>query len=179
MANNNVFNNQLNNNQLNNNQVNNNQVNNNVFNNQLNNNVFNNQLNNNQVNNNQVNNNQVNNNNNVDYPIDIKSNVPFELRTHDLNTQVGNPPTNGGLYSGPQNDAPWMPKSIPATTTYFIQNLLKNADPPPPPGATEQYPGENRLGNNYTPMPGVNWYNTPYERNKGPFNIKVMNDKPY
>ena len=32
-------------------------------------------------------------------------------------------------------------------------------DPPPPPGASEQYPTENRLGNNYTAMPGVKWFN--------------------
>jgi hypothetical protein len=58
-----------------------------------------------------------------------------------------------------------------------MQNLVRNADPPPPPGATEQYPGDNRLGNNYTPMPGVNWYNSSYDRNNGPFNIKVIDDK--
>ena len=112
-----------------------------------------------------------------DYPVDVKSEIPFELRSTDVNSQVAAPPVNGGLYCGPQNDAPWMPKSVPPTTTYFIQTLLKNADPPPPPGATEQYPGENRLGNNYTPMPGVNWYNSAYERNKGPFNLKVMSEK--
>ena len=63
---------------------------------------------------------------------------------------------------------------MPPTTTFFMQNLVKNADPAPPPGASEQYPGDTRLGNNYTPMPGVNWYNSPYDRNKGPFNIKVI-----
>ena len=46
-------------------------------------------------------------------------------------------------------------------------------DPPPPPGATEQYPGDNRLGNNYTPMPGINWYKSSYN-NSGPYHIKVI-----
>ena len=53
------------------------------------------------------------------------------------------------------------------------QTLLKTCNPPPPPGATEQYPGDNRLGNNYTPMPGVNWYKSSYN-NAGPYHIKVI-----
>ena len=52
-----------------------------------------------------------------------------------------------------------------------MQNLLKSANPPP--GAIYQYPGDNRLGNNYTPMPGVNWFKSSYN-NAGPYNIKVI-----
>tara|TARA_B100001093_G_scaffold515043_1_gene590454 strand:+ start:1344 stop:1841 length:498 start_codon:yes stop_codon:yes gene_type:complete len=114
---------------------------------------------------------------NNDYPVDVKSKVHPYLRADDANSQVPNPPVNGGLYCGPQSDAPWMPKSVPPTTAFFMQNLVRNADPAPPPGAAEQYPGDNRLGNNYTPMPGVNWYNSAYDRNRGPFNIKVIDDK--
>lgn len=114
---------------------------------------------------------------NNDYPVDVKSSVHPYLRASDTQTSVQPPKVNGGLFCGPQNNAPWMPKSVPPTTTFFMQNLVRNADPPPPPGATEQYPGDNRLGNNYTPMPGVNWYNSAYARNNGPFNIKVIDDK--
>ena len=114
---------------------------------------------------------------NNDYPVDVKSSVHPYLRAEDPQTSVRAPPVNGGIFCGPQNNAPWMPKSVPPTTTFFMQNLVRNADPPPPPGATEQYPGDNRLGNNYTAMPGVNWYNSAYDRNKGPFNIKVIDPK--
>lgn len=109
---------------------------------------------------------------NGDYPVDVESNIPPELRAQDANTAMPAPPVNGGLYCGPQNNAPWMPKSVPYTTTYFTHHLLKSANPPQ--GATEQYVGDNRMGNNYVPMPGVNWYNSAYERNKGPFTIKVI-----
>ena len=112
-----------------------------------------------------------------DYPVDVKSAVHPYVRSEDTQSSVPPPMVNGGLYCGPQNDAPWMPKYAPPTTTYFMQTLVRNADPAPPPGAAEQYPGENRLGNNYTSMPGVNWYNSAYPRNAGPFNIKVIDDK--
>ncbi len=112
-----------------------------------------------------------------DYAVDVKSNVHPYIRSEDTQSSVPAPMVNGGLYCGPQNDAPWMPKYVPPTTTYFMQSLVRNADPAPPPGAAEQYPGDNRLGNNYTPMPGVNWYNSAYPRNAGPFNIKVIDDK--
>jgi len=52
-----------------------------------------------------------------------------------------------------------------------MQVLMKNIDPPPPPGATEQYPTNNRLGNNYTAMPGVKWLKT---SKTGPYHIKVI-----
>ena len=112
-----------------------------------------------------------------DYPVDVKSKVHPYLRASDADTPVNPPPINGGLYCGPQNNAPWMPKPAPPTTTYYMQHLVKNADPKPPPGIAEQYPSDNRLGNNYVPMPGVNWYDSAYERNKGPFNIKVIDNK--
>jgi len=111
-----------------------------------------------------------------DYPVDIKTNIKHNLRWSDANTEAPKSKVNGGLYCGPQNNAPWMPKPVVPTTTYFMQELLKNCDPPPPPGATEQYPTENRLGNNYTSMPGVNWFNSAYGE-RGPYNIKVIEKK--
>ena len=57
----------------------------------------------------------------------------------------------------------------------FITNLihfnLRSANPPP--GATEQYVGTDRLGNNYVPMIGVNWYNP--ENGKGLYRMNVTN----
>ena len=41
--------------------------------------------------------------------------------------------------------------------TNLIHNNLKSANPSP--GATVQYVGTERLGNNYVSMPGVQWYN--------------------
>ena len=113
---------------------------------------------------------------NNDYPVDVKSDVHPYVRAEDTMSEVPKPMINGGLYCGPQNNAPWMPKYVPPTTTFFMQNLVRNADPAPPPGAAEMYPGDNRLGNNYTPMPGLNWYNSAYDRNRGPFNIKVIDE---
>jgi hypothetical protein len=110
---------------------------------------------------------------NNDYPVDIQSNVAPNLRASDAHTSVPEPQINGGLYCGPQNNAPWMPINVAPTTTNFMQTLLKTCNPPPPPGATEQYPGDNRLGNNYTPMPGINWYKSSYN-NSGPYHIKVI-----
>ena len=114
---------------------------------------------------------------NNDYPIDVKSDVHPYLRAEDSVSEIPPPMVNGGLYCGPQNNAPWMPKYVPPTTTYFMQELVRKADPAPPPGVSEQYPGENRLGNNYTTMPGVNWYNSAYSRNNGPFSFKVIDNE--
>lgn len=110
---------------------------------------------------------------NNDYPVDIKTNINPKARWTNAKTVAPQPEVNGGLYCGPQSNAPWMPKAVIPTTTYFMQELLKDCDPPPPPGATEQYPTENRLGNNYTAMPGVNWFNSSYD-NRGPYNLKVI-----
>ena len=112
-----------------------------------------------------------------DYPVDIKTKVNPLLRWTNSNTIAPNPTVNGGLYACPQSKSYSVPTPAVPTTAYFMQVLLKNADPPPPPGATEQYPTENRLGNNYSAMPGVKWFNSAYD-NKGPYNIKVI-DRNY
>ena len=107
---------------------------------------------------------------NVNYPVDKESTVLPELRSKDLNTTIPPPAPNGGLYGGPECLKPWMPIPVTPTTTNLIQNNLRSANPPP--GATEQYIGTTRKGNNYIAMPGVYWYNKASSTNPGPFNIK-------
>ena len=125
-------------------------------------------------NNNFQKNNSLQNNNivfeNVNYPVDKKSNVKPEFRSSSINDQMPPSAPNGGLYGGPVCLKPWMPIPITPTATNLIQNNLRSANPPP--GATEQYVGNIRKGNNYTSMPGVYWYNKTMEPNVGPFNIK-------
>ena len=111
--------------------------------------------------------------NDGNYPVDIVSDVEPIKRYSNAQTQPPPPMINNGIYGYPQNNSPWIGKPVIPTTTYFMQVLLKNVDPPPPPGATEQYPTENRLGNNYSAMPGVNWFNSSYDK-RGPYNIKVI-----
>ena len=108
-----------------------------------------------------------------DYPVDVKSNIPPELRNKSPYSVMPAHVPNGGLYRGPQINKWYVPHEAPPTTTFHNQVLLRNAHPAPPQGATEQYPSNQRLGNNYVAMPGVNWYNSAYPRNAGPFNIKV------
>jgi hypothetical protein len=64
---------------------------------------------------------------------------------------------NGGLYNAPQATGPWANIPVIPTDLNLIQNNLRSAHPPP--GATEQYIGTERIGNNYAPMIGVYWYN--------------------
>ena len=91
---------------------------------------------------------------NSDYPIDIKTDVPYVLRRTDADTPAP-PPVNGGLFSGPQDNSPWMPKAVVPTTTY-LSSINEKYGSSSSTRATEQYTTENRLGNNYTAMPGVN-----------------------
>ena len=58
-----------------------------------------------------------------DYPVDVESDVPLYLRAQNANTPMPPGPVNGGLYGGPQNDAPWMPKEVIPTTAYFMQHF--------------------------------------------------------
>ena len=104
--------------------------------------------------------------------VDVNSKIPLELRWNDELTAAPEPVPNGGLFGGPQAVGPYASIPVTPTTTNLINKNLRSANPPP--GATEQYIGDNRLGNNYVPMPGVNWYNSAYDRNKGPFTIKVI-----
>ena len=110
-------------------------------------------------------------NSNNDYPVDIRTNIPNHLRDGNPNTSIRPCPPNGGLYSGPNSNKPWMPIKVTPTSTNLISKNLLSANPPP--GATEQYIGTNRLGNNYVSMPGVYWFNETHHYNTGPFNMKV------
>jgi len=109
----------------------------------------------------------------VNYPVDVESNIPPELRSSDPYTQMPDPPINGGLFSGPQSTRPWASIPVVPTATYLIHVNLKSANPPP--GATVQYPNGQRMGNNYTPMPGVDWYNDSSQGHDGQYRLKVAN----
>ena len=76
---------------------------------------------------------------------------------------------NGGLFSGPPVDYPWMPIPITPTETNYIVNNLKSANPPP--GALEQFISVNRPGNNYSAKPNILKFNNTNTSNCGPFNI--------
>ena len=115
------------------------------------------------------------------YPVDKASMISPGKQWNDSKTPAPNPSYNGGLYGasigqepstadGPQAIGPWGTIDVTPTTTEFIQNNLKSATPPP--GATEQYVGTSRVGNNYMAMPGVDWYNNTPSCNAGPHDIQ-------
>jgi hypothetical protein len=108
-----------------------------------------------------------------DYPVDMKSNIPPELRGSGINSKAPTHKINGGLYCGDEEYlAPWMPIPVVPTTTYFMSELLKSANPPP--GAQYHYPTQTRSGNNYTATPGVYWFNSSYDNKQGPYSVKVL-----
>lgn len=106
---------------------------------------------------------------NKNYKILIESKVKPEERSSGPNEYIPPRAPNGGMYGGPPCERPWLPIEITPTATNLIANNLLSANPPP--GAIEQYIGTNRLGNNYTAMPEVYWYNPD---DKGPYNLKVL-----
>lgn len=108
----------------------------------------------------------------LNIPVDVNSEVPLHERWFDENTRAPDPVPNGGLFGGPQAMGPYASIHVTPTTTNLINKNLRSANPPP--GATEQYPGTNREGNNYVPMPGVFWLNDTHHLNKGPYAIKVV-----
>jgi hypothetical protein len=107
---------------------------------------------------------------NQNIPIDIKTNVPSTQQWSNPNVAAPQPQYQGGIYTGPQAYGPWGFIPVTPTTSNMIHNNLRSANPPP--GATVQYPGTNRLGNNFSAMPGVSWYNNTTEMNPGQFRIK-------
>ena len=104
-----------------------------------------------------------------DYNTVEQSPVPAAHRDYSPDSTMPPAPRHGGLYSGLPSNNPWNSIPVTATMTNMIQNNLRSANPPP--GATEQYVGTERLGNSYAPMPGTYWYNP--EGQHGQFNIKV------
>lgn len=93
------------------------------------------------------------------YSVVEAGSVPPAFRDNGPDSIMPQVARHGGLYSGPESKNPWNSIPVTPTMTNYIQNNLRSANPPP--GATEQYVGTPRLGNNYAPMPGVYWYNPP------------------
>ena len=107
------------------------------------------------------------------YPVDIQSNVPSHLRATDKDTVMPPSPANGGLYNAPQVMEPYGSIPVVPTATNYVHYNLRSANPPP--GAIYQYVGTNRLGNNYTAMPGVCWLNNKNKEQDNKYQIKVVN----
>ena len=97
--------------------------------------------------------------------------VQPEKRDFDANTALPESSPNGGLYGGPQSTEPWANIPVTPSGTNLIHYNLRSANPPP--GATEQYVGTDRLGNNYNPMIGVYWYN--HEEQHAKYRMAVTN----
>jgi hypothetical protein len=95
--------------------------------------------------------------------------VAAERRSANENTAIPDPLPNGGLFYAPQATGPWANIPVIPSDTNLIHFNLRSAHPPP--GATEQYVGIDRLGNNYAPMIGVYWYNP--EDARGMYNMHV------
>jgi hypothetical protein len=100
-------------------------------------------------------------------PVNSPATVPAELQWTSSQTSVPPAAYNGGLYGGLPFAGPWGTVPVPATTGYHINKNLVSAEPPP--GATTQYPGTERLGNNYSGMTGANWFE---KGGQGPYNIQ-------
>ena len=106
------------------------------------------------------------------YDVNPVSNIPYENQAENPNVAMPPSPPNGGLYGGPQSTKPWANIPVIPTTTNYISKNLVSANPPP--GATVQYPGGSRLGNNHTSMPGVYWYNPDIPEQLGMHRLKTV-----
>ena len=106
-----------------------------------------------------------------DYSVVENGAVPPSSRSFGPNDKMQEAPVHGGLFGGPPSNNPWNAIPVTPTMTNMIHNNLRSANPPP--GATEQYVGTPRLGNNYVPMPGVYWYN-PVGPQQGHHAMKVV-----
>ena len=101
------------------------------------------------------------------YAVDVASPITPGQQWNSATTAAPPPEYNGGLYTGPPFAGPWGNVPVTPTTTNYIHNNLRSAEPPP--GATTQYPGTNRMANNYSAKPGVNWLAQP---SRGPYRIQ-------
>ena len=99
--------------------------------------------------------------------------VAPEQRSLNENTAIPAPMPNGGLYNAPQSTGAWANIPVIPSDTNLIHYNLRSANPPP--GATEQYVSNDRLGNNYSPMIGVYRYNP--ENVRGLYYMNVTNKK--
>lgn len=102
-----------------------------------------------------------------DYSTVKESGVPPVFRDRNENTKMPKAPAHGGLFRGPVKGQPWEAIPVTPTMSNYIHHNLRSANPPP--GATEQFVGGDRLGNNYAPMPGTYWYNP--TNNLGNYNM--------
>ena len=96
-----------------------------------------------------------------------------EKRSTNENTAIPPSAPNGGLYNAPQSTGSWANIPVIPTENNLIHYNLRSAHPPP--GATEQYPSTDRLGNNYAPMIGTYWYNP--EAMRGMYYMNTTNIK--
>jgi len=82
------------------------------------------------------------------------------------------PSLNGGLYGGAPftPGAPWANVPVTPDVDVYIHQNLRSANPPP--GATTQYPGNIRPGNNWQGMPGV----AAYDPSLGNMQVNVPDD---
>ena len=78
-----------------------------------------------------------------DYNTVEQSPVPAAHRDYSPDSTMPPAPRHGGLYSGLPSNNPWNSIPVTATMINMIQNNLRSANPPP--GATEQYVGTERL----------------------------------
>lgn len=71
---------------------------------------------------------------------------------------------NGGWFTGEpfRKGAGWADVPVLPEAGYMISTNLKSADPPP--GATSQYVGVPRPGNNCETLPNARLLSTPFER---------------
>ena len=83
--------------------------------------------------------------------------------------EVPGPSYNGAVTIGEPCQGGHCSIHVTPTVNNLINNNLKSANPPP--GATINYPGTNRLGNNHIEMSGIQSYSGT-ENNPGPFNIQ-------
>lgn len=84
----------------------------------------------------------------------VDSNVPDYMQWSNPFEYGPSPQLAAGLYTEPFNQLGNIP--ITPTTTEGIHYNLRSAEPPNE--SLVQYPGTNRLGNNYRATPGVQWY---------------------
>ncbi len=104
---------------------------------------------------------------NKDYSVNIESVVPLKQQWNSPRQQAPKPPYNGGLYTGAAFNGPWG--NIPVTPT--ADSMMKNMkSASPPPKAEQQTPNLNRIGNNYSGMQDISWYNP----SNGPFKMQVI-----
>ena len=89
----------------------------------------------------------------VGTPVDVPSKVPPGSQWNSPYEMAPPPPHNGGLYTGPPASGPWTSIPVTPTTSEYINRNLRSASGTP--DSLTQYPNTNRLGNNFSTMPGV------------------------